>query len=185
GHADFRSAAAMHADLARRGAADVDHTAAAKWAPIVDAYDDALAVCGVGNPHPTAEGEGAMRGSELVGVEALAARGAVAGELIAVIARHSAAHFGAVVPRNLLLRSDRDRKQKRQGHDREPAHISLPLSGGRHEAASGQGRKPPAPRWAETAASRFGDQTSRLATDSAFVWMKSRRGSTSSPINRS
>src|SRR5690606_11980200 len=102
-----------------------------------------------------------------------------------VIARHSAAHFGAVVPRNLLLRSDRDRKQKRQGHDREPAHISLPLSGGRHEAASGQGRKPPAPRWAETAASRFGDQTSRLATDSAFVWMKSRRGSTSSPINRS
>src|SRR3546814_14792359 len=48
-HADPSGAAALHADLARGGVADVAHAAAAEGTPVVDADDQALAVGGVGD----------------------------------------------------------------------------------------------------------------------------------------
>src|SRR3546814_2566576 len=86
-HADPGDTAAPHVDLACRGVADVDHAAAAERAAVVDADDYALAVGEVGDAHPAAEGEGSVRGGQFVGVETFAARGAVAGEFVAVIAR--------------------------------------------------------------------------------------------------
>src|SRR3546814_7880607 len=73
-----------------------------------------------------AKGKGAVGGGQFVGVEALAARGAVASEPVAIIARHPAADLGTVVG-ILFLRGDRNREQQRQGHDHQAAHISLPL----------------------------------------------------------
>src|SRR3546814_5613830 len=89
-----RGAAALHTDFARRGGADVDHAAARKGAAVVDADDHAVAVRHVGDAHHAAKGQRAVRGGELAGVETLAVRGAVAGEFVAVIARHAAVDFG-------------------------------------------------------------------------------------------
>src|SRR3546814_3108493 len=87
-HADPSGAAALHADLARGGVADVDHAAAAEGTPVVDADDHALAVGEVGDAHMAAKGKGAVGGGQFVGVEAQIGRGAVAGEPVAIIARH-------------------------------------------------------------------------------------------------
>src|SRR3546814_11559045 len=89
-----RGAAALQTDFARRGVADVDHAAARKGAAVVDADDHAVAVRHVGDAHHAAKGQRAVRGGELAGVETLAVRGAVAGEFVAVIARHAAVEFG-------------------------------------------------------------------------------------------
>src|SRR3546814_12403143 len=77
---DARGAAALHADLARRGVAHVDHAATGKGAAVVDTDDHAVAVRHVGDAHHAAEGQRAVRRGELAGIETLAVRGAVAGE---------------------------------------------------------------------------------------------------------
>src|SRR3546814_20057015 len=64
-HADPSGAAALHADLARGGVADVDPAAAAEGTPVVDADDPALAVGEVGDAHMAAKGKGAVGGGQI------------------------------------------------------------------------------------------------------------------------
>src|SRR3546814_790815 len=87
----------------------------------------------------------------------------------------------------LFLCGDRNREQQRQGHDHQAAHISLPLcqvGGIKQRRRRSASRQRPAGGNLRLGEGK-GRQTSRLATDSALVWMNSRRGSTSSPISRS
>src|SRR3546814_19689854 len=58
---DARGAAALHADLARRGVAHVDHAATGQGAAVVDTDDHAVAVRHVGDAHTAAEGSSEER----------------------------------------------------------------------------------------------------------------------------
>jgi hypothetical protein len=81
---DPRMAARDHAQLARGGAAEVDHAPAHERSAVVDAHGDAAAVGGVGDAHHRAEGQRAVGGGEAVHVETLAAGGGAAVELATV-----------------------------------------------------------------------------------------------------
>src|SRR5271157_1035830 len=61
---DVDDAAIDHAERAGRSRRDVDDAAAAERSPVVDRDDYAAAALGVDEPHPRAEGQGAVRGRQ-------------------------------------------------------------------------------------------------------------------------
>lgn len=85
------AASGLHeADLACGGMGEVDHAAVAEWAAIVDPDHHRLAAAGGLDAHAAAEGEGAVGSGVLGGIEALPVGRALAGELRAIPACHSA-----------------------------------------------------------------------------------------------
>ncbi len=86
---DAAGTGADKADLLGGGFAEVDHAVAVEGAAIVDGDYDGISGAGVSHPDLAAEGQRAVRGGESVGIEALPAGGAVAGQFVPVIARHA------------------------------------------------------------------------------------------------
>src|SRR5690606_4526573 len=77
---DVGDARAEHAYRLGGGAGEVDDAPALERAPVVDAHDDAAPVLQVVDAHQRVEGQLAVGGGELGGVEHLAVGGAAAGE---------------------------------------------------------------------------------------------------------
>jgi hypothetical protein len=82
----LRLARAHHLDLACGLERHVDDAAANERSAVVDADDHAHPVGLVGDSQARAHRQAAMRGGQRPGIEALAAGGAVAGELVPIIA---------------------------------------------------------------------------------------------------
>jgi hypothetical protein len=88
---DAAGAAALEAQFGGGGFADVDDPAVAERAAIVDPHHDAAVAAFHRHADPAAEGQGAVRGGQLGGVEAFAARGALARMGRAIPAGHATA----------------------------------------------------------------------------------------------
>jgi hypothetical protein len=75
GHADIGVTSADKAKAASRAFREIKHAAPDKWAPIVDAHHDRLAIALVGYLDPGAERQGAMSGGESGGIHPFAGSG--------------------------------------------------------------------------------------------------------------
>lgn len=74
-------------DLLGGGFAEVDHAVAVEGPAIVDSHNHRITRAGISHAHFAAERQSAMSGGESIGIEALSAGGAIAGQFVPVIAR--------------------------------------------------------------------------------------------------
>src|SRR5438445_3894691 len=107
-----------HAEPARGRARHVDHPAAREGTAVVDADADRTAVGEIGDEHPRAERQRAMRGGELLPIEALAAGRRTTLEVVPGRKAHLDARWFLPEERAAEL-TDRERAHR---HDRRPPH---------------------------------------------------------------